>query len=319
MFKKQDPLTYHGEPIGRIKASWLLVKESFRFLRADAELVFVPVISGIILVILFAFLLIAVLATGLVNVISGETLWSTQAIVLLFGGYLVTTFAVTLTQAMVTHTVYIRAQSGNASLGESFKAALSHTPSLFFWSVIQSTVGVILRLIAERSERLGRIVSAMLGVGWTLITFFVVPAIMIDKKKAYHAITHSAQVFKSTWGEALVTSVSIGLIFLLAHVTMLIFLALAIVLGAQLDQPLVMILGVIVWVLWLFAAIAVEHVLRAIVRTLLYVYATTPHDATNFDAELLGLILGRGNRAVTSSPVPSPEAPAAETPTTPAV
>ncbi len=315
MFKQRDPLTYHGEPIGRLKASWLLLKESFRFLRADSELVFVPIISGIILVILFAFLLIAVLATGLVNVVSGETVWSAQAMILLFGGYLLTTFAVTLTQAMVTYTVYVRAQSGNATLGESFKAALSHAPSLFFWSVIQSTVGIILQLIAERSERLGRIVSSLLGVGWALITYFVVPAIVIDKKKAHHAIKHSASVFKSTWGETLVTNVSLGLIFFLAHVVMVIFLVASIFVAAKLDKPLLMIIGVIVWVVWLFAAIAVEHVLRAIIRTLLYVYATTPHNATNFDAELLGLILGRGNRGATSSP----ESPATETSTTPAV
>jgi len=309
MFKARESLTLHGKPVGRLQASWLLLKEAFRFLRADAELIFVPIIAGIILVILFAFLLIAVLATGLVNVVSGEQVWSSQALVLLFGGYLVTTFVVTLMQAMVTHTVFVRAKSGNASLGESFGAAIRHTPGLFVWSLIQSTVGVILHLITERSQRLGKIVVSMIGVSWAIITYFVVPAIMIDQKKPIPAIKHSAQVFKGTWGETLVTNVSLGLVFLLAHVFMVVLLVLSIVASMQMDTPLIMIVAVIVWVLWLFAAIAVEHVLRAIVRTLLYLYAVAPETATNFDVELLGLMLGRGIRTAEGPAMVPVEAP----------
>ena len=286
------PVTVGEHKVSRFKASWLLLKESWRFLRADSELLLVPVIATIIMVMLFAVLVIAVLVSGFVTA-STEGKSTLQGVIFIAGSYLITAFVVALAQAMVTHTVEVRARGHNASLGQSFLVAVRHIPSLFLWSLISATVGIVLKAISDRSERLGRIAASFLGAGWGVVTYFVVPSIVIDKKSAFVALGHSGSVFKKTWGETIVTNISLGLIFFVLHlVAVLVFLG-TLFLSIELGVPAIFLVSGIIYVIWLFAAIAIQQVLGSIVVTLLYIYATTDTPPTNFNTTLLESIVAR--------------------------
>ncbi|UUZ47783.1 DUF6159 family protein [Massilia sp. B-10] len=67
--------------------------------------------------------------------------------------------------------------------------------------MIAATVGVILRAIQERVGFLGRIIVGMLGVGWTIATFLVVPVLVARDKGPVDSIKDSAALLKQTWGE----------------------------------------------------------------------------------------------------------------------
>ncbi|MCU0678267.1 MAG: DUF6159 family protein [Candidatus Pacebacteria bacterium] len=293
------------QKISRFKASWLLLKESWRFLRADSELLFVPVIATIIMVLLFAVLIIGLLVSGFVTAAPGDA-WTTQGLIFIAGSYLITAFVVALSQAMVTHTVFVRSKGNNATLGQSFSVAVRHIPSLFMWSIISATVGVALRAISERSQWLGWIATSFLGAAWGVVTYFVVPAIVVTKKSAFGALTHSGSVFKQTWGETLITNISLGLIFLVLHgVAILVFLG-CFFLSVETGVPAIFVVSGIVYVVWLFAAIALQQVLNSIIITLLYVYATSDTLPANFDAELLEAIVARTKPAHISPITPPP-------------
>jgi Family of unknown function (DUF6159) len=293
--------------ISRFKASWLLLKESWRFLRADSELLLVPVIATIVMVLLFAVLIIGLLVSGFVTAAPGDA-WTTQGLIFVGGSYLITAFVVALSQAMVTNTVFVRSQGNNASLGQSLLVALRHIPSLFMWSVISATVGVVLRAVSERSQVLGRIAASLLGAAWGLVTYFVVPAIVVNRKSAFGAMTHSASVFKQTWGETLITNISLGLIFLVLHAAAILIFLGSFFLSVEMSTPVIFVLAGIVYVVWLFAAIAVQQVLNSIIVTLLYVYATSDVPPANFDTELLESIVSR-----TTPPQALPTVPSAAT------
>lgn len=78
-------------------------------------------------------------------------------------------------------------------------------------------VGMILRAIEERSQLLGRIVISLIGLAWTIVTYFVLPVLVVERVGPMAAIRRSASILRQTWGESLVGQFSLGFLnFILA-------------------------------------------------------------------------------------------------------
>lgn len=288
------PIVIGGKKIGRLRASWLLFKEAWKFLQADKEMMLIPLLTGLINLCLFG-----LLVTGFVLLGAWEGLTDPDAplraidYAFIFGAYLIGAFTLALSQAAMVHTVYTRAHDGDATLGQSLGVAFSHWQSLFVWSAITSTVGLILNAIAERSQLLGKLLAFFLGSAWGVLTYFVVPAIVLDKKSAVEAIPHAAMVFKRTWGESLVSNISLGAFFMVAHLLVLAsFVGLIIVGVSYLNLPLIILACVLV-VLWLIVAGLAQSALQGVLKTLLYIYASEQTIPANFNRELLEGMLAR--------------------------
>jgi len=214
-----------------------------------------------------------------------------QFYAIVFVTYLMSAFVLSYMQGVMTHIVYVRAHNGNATLGDGFKASKDQVGALFIWACITSTVGIILRIISDRSEKLTQIIAAILGVAWSVLTYFVVPSIIIDKKTGFNAVSHSGEVFKRTWGETNVTNIGIGLILFITIIAIaLIFGGILIMTGSTIVVGLT--LGVIFGTAFIGFVITAT-VLEGVLKTLLYIYAREGVMPTNFDAELLTQILGK--------------------------
>ncbi len=317
---KKEQLIIDGKPTGRIKAGWLLFKETWRFFKADIEMIWIPLITAFINIFLFG-LLIAVFylflrSTGYTLPAENEPL---SAIEYLFAFlcYVIGAFSLSLTEAGIVNTVYTRAHGNNASLSDSLKAAFSHWRSLLVWSLITSTVGMIIRMLAERSKLGGKIMTALLGATWSVLTYFVVPAMVIDKKSAFASIGKSGQVFKTTWGETLVSNISIGIVFTFLHILFLAatFGLMIFTIANNLWVSLI-ILGVL-YFLVLATLCLIQSSMNAILKTLLYIYASEGAVPANFNQELLKHILVQNNSSIPSSiPPTSPAQPPLATPPT---
>lgn len=287
------PIFIEGKQVGRLRASWLLFKESWHFLSLDREMLWVSpitiVLNLFLLGIVFGAVVVALALSG--TAFDDSNLPSGIAYLVLFVCYVACAFSLALGQAAIAHTVYTRLHGGDASLGQSLRMAFSHAGSLLVWSCITSTVGVVLHAISERSKILGMIIAAILGTAWGILTYFVVPAMVIDKKSAFGSIPRSAAVFKATWGETLVSNFSLGAVFFLAHVLVLLsFVGLTVVTLSYRSMPLFILLSVLV-VLWVILASIVHSTLNAVLRTLLYIYATESVVPQNFNSELLAAML----------------------------
>lgn len=302
----KTPIVIHGQRTGRIKASWLLFKEAWRFFKADPELFWVPIIFGILCVfsvlILIGLLFFSLVGMELITAGEVEELPAGLGYGFVFLLYVATAFTYALSQASVVYTVSTRTRGGDATLGESIKAAFSFAGTLFVWSLITSTVGIILHVVSERSKLLGKVVAWLLGATWAVLTYFVVTAVVLEKQSAFPAIKRSGQVFKTTWGETFVSNISLGLTFFLAHV--LAFLALVgfIVMAIITELTFIYLVGFALYGLWLFIAIFVHEVLHAILKTLLFIYATEDTAPENFDQELLSNMLARTTKKVDDTP-----------------
>ncbi len=296
------PIVLGGQKIGRFRASKLLFTETFRFFWADREMLWVPFLA---LIAQFFILGVAIVAVCIPAGMFAEGAENVPLTVPEYGAlfvlYVVSAFVLAFSQAVITHIVYTRIHGGDATLGDGIKVASSHMTALFVWACITSTVGILLRSIAERSQLLVKILVAVMGTMWSVLTYFVVPAIVIDKKSAFNAIGHSGNVFKRTWGETLIANISLGLVFA-AFFFVLIFALIGVAVFANVSFEFVLLGGGVLIVAIILASL-LSTVLESVLRTLLYVYASEHIVPQNFNQELLESMLGR--RSVVS-PIPEP-------------
>jgi Family of unknown function (DUF6159) len=291
----KTPIIIGGQKIGRLRASFLLFKESWRFLKADKELLLVPIFSTVFSSILIGLLtlLLITMSSSYDNLFTPNEGIGYPEYMFMFAVYVVSAFSLALAQAIIVHIVYVRAHGGNATLGDGITRAFSNWAPLLVWALITSTVGVALRFISDRSALVGRIVAGLLGAAWAILTFFVVPILILQKKTPLSAVSASATLFKKTWGETLVANVTLGLVFMLAHLVVLASFVGLLIYGAS-SQNAVLLIGSIVGVLiWLLVATLVNSALQGILKTLLYIYAAEDVVPDNFNRELLESMLVR--------------------------
>ncbi len=288
----REPIVLNGQKIGRFRASKLLFTEAFRFFWADREMLWVPLIALIAQFFILGVALFAVcIPAGMFVEGGNDASFSAPEYAVLFVLYVVSAFVLAFSQAVITHIVYTRIHGGDATLFDGTRVATSHTFALLVWACITSTVGILLRSIAERSQLLAKVVVAIVGTMWSVLTYFVVPAIVIDKKSAFGAIGHSGNVFKRTWGETLIANISLGLVFV-AFFFVIIFALIGVIFFAKVSPGAILIAGGVLIVAVILASL-LSAVLESVLRTLLYVYASENIVPQNFNRELLESMLGR--------------------------
>ncbi len=294
-----EPIIINNRPVGRLRASWLLFKETWRFVLLDREMLWAPLILGLVNLVLFGAVLAVMIVAGLfweTEVVAGaeEERMHPLGYALLFLFYVVSALCVAFTQAIVTHISYTRIKGGDATLGDGFRVAWSLFGTLALWAIITSTIGVILNFIAERSQVLGKIVASMFGVGWAVLTYFVVQTIVLRKESAVPAIKTSGRIFRSTWGEMLASNFTLGFVWFVIHLVVLTSFAAILFFLVVIDMMFLVFGLAAVFLVWLVVASLFQSVQSAILRVLLFVYATEDGATiTHFDRELLEKMLQR--------------------------
>lgn len=269
----------------RIRNSYRLVKQSWGILRQDRELMLFPIMSGIASFVAMASFIVPFALYGLGEERAGAAiapLWY----VLLFVFYLVTYFITVFFNVGLMHCAAIRMDGGDPTVREGLKGALSQIGAIFTWAAISATVGLILRILEEKAEIVGRIVSGVLGLAWTLLTYFVVPVMIFERKGVKDSIKRSAELFKKTWGNAVVGEVGMGLFFFLLSLLGLIpfTLGLVLILGGDWMGAVAFVASAVLY--WIALGI-VSSTLSGIFHVVLYRYAASGTVPTGFSRELI--------------------------------
>lgn len=271
---------------GRLATTWQLMRESWRVLMADKELLVFPILSTLaISVVIGSFVIPFFALSGVAGRLEqAADLADTGVLYLgLLLLYIVLYFIANFFNAALVGAAYIRLTGGNPTIGAGLRQATQRVGKIFLWSVVAATVGLILRAIEERSGTVGKIVAAVLGIAWSLLTYFAIPVIVFENLSLKQTITRSAGLFKQTWGENVISQISIGSIFVLLMLLGAAVPVAAMVAGFNLGVGVAMIALIIYWVLLGI----IRSTLGAILDTALYVYATTGTVPVAFSAELL--------------------------------
>jgi hypothetical protein len=276
-------------PMGKFKASRTIVRESWNILKQDKEIMWFPVLSAIVsiiaLMIMAAVMYFVLLSGNLDNLkeVKKEGM-DPFSYVVLFVYYLVMFFILNFFQAGIYIIAHGRFNGQDLSFRDGINGAIENSGKIFAWSFISATVGVILRIIADRSRLIGKLVVFLLGSAWRILTYFSLLSLVIGKTTVQNSFKDSASIIRKTWGETIIIKLSVGLFF-----SLLVFLGLALGIGIIILVPtLPVVIGVIVlFIIYAVVLTIVSSALDSIFKLALYEYATTGKAPQGFTPELI--------------------------------
>jgi hypothetical protein len=264
----------------RINTTITLARASWEVLKADRELVALPVISALASIVVAATFLIPVAATGSFS--GGNAKGGPVTYLLLFAMYVAMAYVTIFFNAALVHAANERLDGGDPTLRSAINGATARAGRILPWAILSATVSLILQAIEERAGTLGRIVAGLAGLAWSLVTFLVLPILVIEDVKVGDAIRRSSQLFKHTWGENVTAQVGFGLLAFLLILPGLLVAGLAIAAGGA-----IALLGIAVAVLWGIGVSVVLAALSGIFQTALYRYARDGSAGGAFDTATL--------------------------------
>ena len=278
-----------------------MMRASWEVLKQDKELLVFPLLSAIGCVLVLASFAGPILAltdwqaasdsvaAGTVEALSASDgkLSAEQVMQMLglFLFYCCNYFVIIFFNAGLIACAQIRMEGGDPTVGDGLRAAWARLPAILGWAVLAATVGLVLRMIEERSNLVGKIVAGFLGMAWSITSFLVVPILVIENEGPVSALQRSAGMLKKTWGEQLIGNFSFGFIFILLALPGILLLALGF--AAQ-SVPLI-----VAAVLYFVAISLAQSALQGIFQAALYLYVRDGQAPAGFEAGELQAAIGQ--------------------------
>ncbi|MFM8896449.1 MAG: DUF6159 family protein [Actinomycetales bacterium] len=189
--------------------------------------------------------------------------------------------------------------NGSSSVGRGLGRAFARIIPLIGWALVATVVNVIVGLIRGRggngaADALRNLAAAGVLAMWQLVTYFVLPHIMLEGSGPIAAIKQSFALFKQTWGTQIFGGVRIGgMVGLVTILPGILLVVLGIVL-ATLDSAASIGIGaglIVIGVLLFMAGALLLSTMRGIFSVVLYRYAKDGSTCGDFTAdELAGAV-----------------------------
>ena len=189
----QKSIGVAGKPI--CARTWSLMGASWQALKKDKELLIFPLISGICCLLVLASFAIPLYLGGYFQDSNGTFTFppaqpredaSTSEWVLnyltIFIFYFCNYLVIIFFNSAIIACAFVRMGGGNPTLIDGFRASWARFELIVGWALVSATVGLILRIIENRSEKAGQFVAGILGMVWTVVSFLVIPIMVIERK-----------------------------------------------------------------------------------------------------------------------------------------
>ena len=186
----------------RLSNGWQISMNSFKVLKENQQLIIFPILSGLsLLMILGSFVVITLAGAGWdVSNISKPNTLENYAWIFLY--YFINYFIVYFNTALIhCTTLYFKGEEATIRKGLDF--SFSRIGAIFSWALFAGTVGAILKIVQDNLGSVGKIITGIIGVVWSVATFFVVPIIAYENLGPIGAFKRSVQLMKEKWGESL--------------------------------------------------------------------------------------------------------------------
>ena len=192
-----------------------------------------------------------------------------------FAFYAVSYFVVIFFNCGLVWCAYENLNGRPARFSDGIGMAAKTLPQIIVWTLISSTVGTILRAISERAGLIGQIVIGILGMVWSLATFFVVPLLIVERQNAVKALKSSSSMLKRTWGEQIIGNTGLGFATGLLMLIGFIPLGIGVFIAIQTEVFIPGVVGVLIAVVYWLILGTVSAALSGIYQAALYMYAST--------------------------------------------
>jgi hypothetical protein len=269
----------------RLGNGWRMGMESFRVLRTDKKLLLFPFFSFLACLLVLASFVLPLMNSKWAAQIAdgGKGLNDPLVFILVFAFYFLNYFVIIFFNSALITCAIIRFNGGEPTIGDGLGAAMSRLPQILGWSLVSATVGIILKAIEQSSERAGEIISGILGVAWSVLTFFVIPVLVVEKVGPIKAFSRSCSLIKQTWGESLGARFGIGLIVFLLFLVA----CLPALLGILTGNLTAAVIGICITLVLIILVSLISAAVQVIITAALYQYAAEHRAPQQFDESLL--------------------------------
>src|SRR5262249_32780218 len=149
-------------------------------------------------------------------------------------------------------------------------------------------------IIENAHEQIGKLISALLGTAWSVVTFFVVPVLVVENVGPFAALGRSVSILKRTWGEALIGNIGIGLFMFVLTIPAILLLFLAVLLFAA--APALLPLGLLVLaitVIYFLLLTAISAAMNNVFVAAVYQFATQGAVPQGFNEGIIRKAFGK--------------------------
>ena len=240
-----------------------VIKPSFYSIFAG---VFFTILSVIIL-----FLLQSGLGSG--------NLFYIFAFVIFLGNYFISYFFTGITAFLV----YDYFKDGDATMSEAWAATKKNILTIFYLAIISAVVNVILGILRGRTRRdrgvgggLSGMIIGFIEKAWTVATYFMIPAIVIEDRDLKSAFERASSIIKNNLLPIGVGEIAVGIVtaFLSAF-----GIAIAILIGISLLSVTGPLLAILVAGILIVIIIALSMYVTTAYHTCLFLWARNIEDA----------------------------------------
>jgi len=258
---------------------------TWKILKADKRLLAIPFISGACCLILLATFVVPLHKTGSLTSSPDGFIFSQSFsfYAVLFAFYLCNYFVILFFNSIIVACAANLIRGNDPSISNGFRMAVAHLPSIFGWALISATVMLMLRIIEGTSRSGRRFIASILGTLWSVITYLVVPIMVIEGKGPGEAMDESKKLVEKTWGKMVMGDFSFGWIFFLFMVPAL---PVIMMIGDPGNGPnFKFLLGGAV--IYLIAIATIQSALQALFHMVMYFYACDGKVPFNFPRYLV--------------------------------
>ena len=270
----------------RISRGWKMTKLGIAVVRADPELMVYTLLSGIL-----SLLAIGVAISGSIGLdvlvtdpecvgedCGSELVFGHMAIWFVF--YMIVSIITVFWNAAIIASAYERLTAGtNPSFSYGIGQAMKCLPQIFIWGLIAGTVGLFIQILEGLANNedsppplrlVAGIASFIIGVAWWVLTFFVVPIIVLERASVLDSMGRSPELFRGTWGEDVTSHIGTGLLM-----TLCIFILAAISVPVMMLGDVGLVLGLVILAVGVLFAVLFFSTVEAVNRASLFYYAKT--------------------------------------------
>ena len=244
--------------VERLKNGWKIGWISLDIIRDNPALLLFVLMSGTsIILILLSFLSTILVAVG-ISEFANIALWFSEfegneilSALTLFFFYLIAFFTAIFFNIGLVYCTRQVFQGETVSIKEGLAYSVQKINVTLAWAALAATVGTLLKMLEERLGFIGQLVIGLIGMVWSLATFFVVPILAFENIGPVDALKRSAMMMKKQWGEAIGANFSFVAFYLLGYLA-----AIAYAVIMFMFHPLVAIIGAMVIILLAHTAVS---------------------------------------------------------------
>ena len=291
-----EPLGFFG----KIAQSWEFAKISYGILWQFKFLLVFPVLSTIAAILVFASFILPMWGMGtlehLDRFLDSNGQGSNQvppyiyAVAFLF--YFCCYFVIVFFNAALTACAMKAISGDRPTLGYGLSIALKRLPQIFMWALVSALIGVLLKVVENAHEKVGRIIALVLGSAWTVLTYFVVPVLVIEGVGPFAALKRSTATLKDTWGQGLVGHVALGFLSVLVLLPVYLLVVGGLYIAAQMQSGVMLVTVIAVAATVLLLNAAASSAADGVFKALLYNYATGRSIPADVDEDVFAQAFG---------------------------